>query len=260
MSFSESNNLEFSLENYQKMLATALENNYEFLSFDNQNRFEVGNKCLLRHDIDTDLSAALELAKVECQLGISSTYFLMLRSPVYNLFARANHEYVLKILELEHSIGLHFDHTFAQQQVGSPEDMINIEAETIEKMFDIKVAVVSFHQPGIEVLQGRVSTGARINTYSKEQLEGYHYISDSNREWKEMHPLLLFQKQQYSHLHLLIHPMWWVSEYRDSTFDVWDYVLMNNFENTQRQIINTERAYGPRRQMQLVRLVGEESK
>jgi len=52
---------------------------------------------LLRHDVDVDVGAALEMAKVEKSLGVSSTYFLMLRPPVYNLMSRHNHQAVKKI-------------------------------------------------------------------------------------------------------------------------------------------------------------------
>ena len=44
--------------------------------------------------------------------GIQSTYFIMLRSPVYNLFSRENSEYLKKIIGFGHHIGLHYDDAY----------------------------------------------------------------------------------------------------------------------------------------------------
>ena len=62
--------MEFSKTGYQALLETALVSGYRFLPFDNTLRLKQGKCCLLRHDVDVDLSAALEIAKVESVLGI----------------------------------------------------------------------------------------------------------------------------------------------------------------------------------------------
>ena len=66
---------------------------------------------LLRHDIDFDLRLAHDMAVVEHELGVRSTYFLMLRSASYNIFEKENAAFVARIGELGHHLSLHFDPT-----------------------------------------------------------------------------------------------------------------------------------------------------
>ncbi len=104
--------MEFSKTGYQTLLETALDAGYRFIPFDNTLHSKQGKCCLLRHDVDVDLGAALEIAKVESVLGIRSTFFLMLRSPLYNLMGRTNSRIVQEIIQLGHWIGLHYDGGF----------------------------------------------------------------------------------------------------------------------------------------------------
>ena len=95
----------YSLNSYILMLEEALKTGYEFLTFkelncelySNANRTSNSGKVLLRHDIDGDIEAALKMASIENELEIRSTYFLMLRSPCYNLLSRTNVSAICKI-------------------------------------------------------------------------------------------------------------------------------------------------------------------
>ncbi|WP_417820426.1 hypothetical protein [Terasakiella sp.] len=246
--------IDFSLNGYRQLLETLLQDGFEFIAFDKtaikQSRKRVDKKyCLLRHDIDADLSAALKLAEVEEDLGVQATYFLMLRSPVYNLLGRHNSQCVEDILKKGHWIGLHYDQGFDDLRQWDQEKTIHaidIESRFIEKQFNIDVTAVSFHQPTIAVLQGGVQTGLRINTYDKNALSGFEYFSDSNRQFGLLEEGKLSDGSLLSHIQLLTHPMWWV--YSDkNTFDVWDRVLEENFYSSQLQLLKTERAFGLKR-------------
>lgn len=245
----------FNLSGYGEVLESAKSAGYEFIDFSALNLevpyFSFESKCLLRHDIDVDLSAAYQMAKVEHDLGVSSTYFLMLRSPVYNLMARHNHTLVNNILGLGHSIGLHYDQGFDQLRglaCAETTELLEGEAQWLEQQFNCPVAAVSFHQPGSAVLQGKIFTGNRINTYDRDRLAGFEYFSDSNRSF----PLLpensscigeAFETRAPKNLQLLIHPMWWV--YEDATTEaVWNRAISSNFGMMQKQLLETERAYG----------------
>jgi len=89
---------DFSPEGYKEMLKAALASGYNFLSFSDTARFTAEKVCLLRHDIDADLEAARDMALMESRVGVRATYFLMLRSPIYNLFGRANSQFVHQII------------------------------------------------------------------------------------------------------------------------------------------------------------------
>ena len=238
------------------MLDYALKVGYQFVLFNEIPQTGDHSKiCLLRHDIDADMWAALEMAKVEAALGIRSTYFIMTRSSVYNLTARHNHAMVQEIISLGHGVGLHYDQGFDPGIHKTESEWISIEAEWIEQSFNITVDVVSFHQPGPAVLQGKVDTGKRRNTYNPSHLPGFQYYSDSNRQFALLSSFEVqrsiadaFENIQPASFQLLVHPMWWVYE-DESTEVVWDKVIENNFEMSQKQFLKTERAYGYRRML-----------
>jgi hypothetical protein len=245
--------LSFSATGYRLMIETGLRSAYKFLSFDDPARDTADLVCLLRHDVDADLGAAAQMAEIEAEIGIRSTYFFMVRSPLYNLFSRSNQQLALSIVKRGHVIGLHFDQGFVPGLHWNTKDWILFEADMLARNLDVPVRVVSFHQPGAEVLEGRVDTGGLINTYSKTDLHGFHYISDSNRQWRGQDILQVFRTRSISRLHLLVHPMWWMHGDKRTTDEVWDAVIVSNFERAQEQVLATERAYGARRRFVLTR-------
>jgi hypothetical protein len=225
-----------------------LSRGYRFESF-GQAKFQAVDSrvCLLRHDVDADVDAALRMAELESEMGIKATYFLMLRSPAYNLMARHSSRAVESILHLGHWIGLHYDRGFVPVGELGHEKWMEYEAKALETLFGERVDAISFHQPGRDVLDGKVNTGSRINTYDRDTLRYFQYFSDSNRTLK-----LGVEDLNGQNLQLLLHPMWWV--YNDlGTFDVWDRVIENNFELSQTQFLSTEGAYGPRRKITVTR-------
>ena len=54
-----------------------------------------------------DIDRAYELAKLEKELGVSSTYTVQLRNNTYNALSEKNIDLVRKIKDLGHHIGLH---------------------------------------------------------------------------------------------------------------------------------------------------------
>lgn len=237
------------------MLDAGLKSGYRFLSFPEGEKAAASAAdriCLLRHDIDADLEVAAEMAALEAELGIRATYFLMWRSPVYNLLSRHNHRLVQQIISCGHWIGLHYDAAFIPDSATPMNDWIEKEAGSLEMYFGKQVEAVSFHQPGENILNQEIQVNRLINTYDKKRLGRFHYISDSNRVWKEAHPLTVFREAIYPRLHLLIHPMWWRSSYETySTEEVWTATLHNNLDKMQNQLCATERAYGARRKVEL---------
>ncbi len=256
------NRLVFSLPFYATMLRSALDAGFHFCSFSQQTLH--GNAedytCLLRHDVDADMHAAFIMAQEEHRIGIRTTYFVMLRSPLYNIMSRSSVRLLQRILELGHWLGLHYDQGFLPDSHLSVTEWIQYEAETLEKMFHTDVTAISFHQPGATVLQGKVDTGKRINTYSPEHMSGIHYISDSNRIFNGALPQEIFTRRLFKKVQLLIHPLWWVYENEPTTESAWESALLTNFSQMQEQLLATERAYGPRREFRIVRTIDTSKK
>ena len=50
---------------------------------------EVGERhVILRHDLDMSIDAALPIAEIERDMGMSATYFVMVRNEFYNPFSK----------------------------------------------------------------------------------------------------------------------------------------------------------------------------
>jgi len=82
----------WSLDSYRVFIEILKEVGYKFIPFDKrewerQALCHESSLCLLRHDVDADLAAAHDMATIENNLDIHSTYFVMMRSPLYNLFS-----------------------------------------------------------------------------------------------------------------------------------------------------------------------------
>lgn len=77
---------DFTYSHYKKSLELAKNKGYTFMSL---TEFEENKDkeplIILRHDIDFSPRSALELAKIENQLDIRSTYFVRVHANSYNL-------------------------------------------------------------------------------------------------------------------------------------------------------------------------------
>ena len=72
----------FSYEHYKNTLKEIKEKR-KFSTFHNNSN----NDVILRHDVDSSLKAALTMAKIEYDLDIQSTYFILFTSDFYNPFS-----------------------------------------------------------------------------------------------------------------------------------------------------------------------------
>jgi hypothetical protein len=209
-----------------------------------------GKLLLLRHDVDVSMDYALAMAELEARLGVHATYFVMLRSPLYNLWGRHAVKTLRAIVGLGHAIGLHFDAVVpgAEKTVS---EWIAFEAATLAVLAQAPVRAFSLHQPTPEIIAQNIVVPGMLNTYHPEQLAGFHYISDSNRVWRGLDPFATLAAGHEA-LHYLLHPIWWMRG-GGSVADCWDDALALQFTRTQEQLLATERAYGAARQMRIVR-------
>lgn len=239
------NHQPFTTDHYRHILQAALTSGYAFIRFPELQTIaadEIDHICLLRHDCDNDLEAAAEIARVEASLGVHSTYFVMLRSALYNLFSLPNVALVQEILAHGHWLGLHFDEQ--RYPDASPEqlaDHVDWERELVAAEFGVPIDVVSFHQPSPRVLARQIHLRC-INTYDLGDELNIHYLSDSNMVWREGCPSDVLRARTYQRLQLLLHPEWWTAG--PMTIDEkWDAMLRHNLALMQRSLLERERAY-----------------
>jgi hypothetical protein len=242
----------FTFAHYERMMTTALDRGYEFGFFDTRQYLltETRYGCILRHDCDYDLVAAGELARIESALGIRSTWFLMLHSEMYNLLSVPNRDTVETIHKLGHRIALHFSPGF----YGAIDndtlcDRIDEERDLVGRLFGQEIAVVSFHQPTALILDNKVKIRC-CNTYDREDMAGYHYISDSNMIWRDVCPTVVFRERRHAHLQLLIHPEWWTEE-EQPIEQKYETMFRHAFEQAQSVMLENERTYNTPRRLSL---------
>lgn len=245
---------QFSRDTFSEVLSALKKEEYRFVSFGDVLDacvLPVERTCLLRHDVDVSMDFALDMAQMEHERGVRSTYFVMLRAPVYNLMSRHASGVLRQLVSLGHEIGLHFDAGCVSCPGKSLEEEVIFELGVLSDLAGCKVRAFSFHQPSDEALRMRLVLPDVINTYNPEQLAGYKYISDSNRVWREVDPFQLVAAGR-QHIHILLHPIWWMCSDKDVK-DCWDQAIRKNFDAAQGQLLATERAFGPVRKLSLTR-------
>jgi len=99
------------VEHYRELLGSARAAGYEWASFDRHPR---AGDLFLRHDVRLSLEAALELARVEHELGVRATYLLMTESAFYNLDSHVGHYAQRQLRQWGHAVGLHAVHPRAE--------------------------------------------------------------------------------------------------------------------------------------------------
>jgi len=248
----------FTHEHYKYILRSGLDSGYKFISFSELGKLGQDQQLVcLRHDCDNDLTAAEAMARLEEEIGVRSTFFLMLRSAMYNLLSIPNAELARKVIRRGHDIGLHFDEQYYPN--ATPTQLVayvDWERAFLSREFGVPVEVVSFHQPSQRVLENRVRTDC-ISTHDRNYMKGVHYISDSNMVWKKRCPIEFFLARKHPRLQLLIHPEWWTPE-EMTVQQKWNQMLLNNFELIQQSLLRRERTYTQRQEIEFMLLECDE--
>ena len=233
----------FDLEHYKLILSNCLDNNYKFIKFG----AEISNKqkyIYLRHDIDNDVTAAFNMAKIEESISIKSTYLVMLRSKNYNPANKSNILLLKEILEMGHEVGLHFslvDHP-SSMNYDDLKKIIRLDADILSSLLNKKVKVFGFHNPS-NPNEYKVNVNNLINTYAKEFFEDIHYISESNMKWANGCPCISINNNSPKKIQLLIHPYTY-KEKLESDLDLMVYFLKEKlrdlliYNKSQNRVLN----------------------
>lgn len=200
----------FSLEQYRKLIFKLTQNGLNPTT--DWREIASKNTLLIRHDIDFSVDFAHTLALFESEIGICSTYFFMLTSNMYNLISSKNQRLVKNIIKLRHKVSIHFDPTAYQ----TLEEFDN-EKRLFENIFDVEVNIVSIHRPGPFLENNNISLNGIPQTYSDKYFRKMKYLSDSGG--RDVAPLIseYLSGVRSQGLHLLIHPIWWVSKGKSPT-------------------------------------------
>lgn len=198
---------------YRRLLQRLQAEGYAFGTF--SDGFGDGD-VVLRHDVDLSVDRAVEMARIEAELGVESSYFVLLSSSLYNPFEADRRDAIHEIEALGHDVGLHFSTHRHWTVDDSPppseiERRVRREREVLETLVPT-VDVVSFHRPPPWVL-GR-SFDDFENTYAPAYFEDVGYVADSTQRWREDPPRI---DDLAETVQVLTHPGLWAET--DATFD-----------------------------------------
>lgn len=209
---------DFTYSHYRAILENALHAGYRFSGFHTLHRnIEPQERLIyLRHDVDSSLSKSVPLARIEAELGVQSTYFVMVNSPIYTLFEEESLALMQEIKALGHWVGLHVDSAIMPHiELHSIDELARNLLVALAPFIDL-TRVVSFHRPSSEILGKHFESF--ISTYEPRFFSQIKYLSDSRGKWREDCPCEVLKEGRYPKLQLLMHPIWWSEpEQRDVT-------------------------------------------
>lgn len=226
----------FSHDGYRGLLEGLFARGYSVRDFSD---FEPQSPhLLLRHDIDMSIPAALEIAALEREMGVKSTYFVLLRSELYSPFSEAGRADLMKLVEMGHEIGLHLDAGLYADEQEALDAAALWECELLERLIDKPVRIISLHRPAQSLLNTPNRLGGRPHTYERRFFSEIGYCSDSRGDWHYGHPFDHDAVAAGEALQLLTHPIWWtgnasdpetrLSRYLRGRFDTLDRALAEN--------------------------------
>ena len=203
--------MKFTYAEYEQMLKILLED-YEFISFSRAkfSRERLDKKVLLRHDIDQSLKKHSVLRKLKPAWEYLLPIFFYSGRRFIICFPATRKDLIGNIINKNHFIGLHFDYSgYSFNTISQLAHQIVLEAEFIQKYFNVKVDAVSFHRPvDINYLR-KLELSLYPHSYESIFLEQYKYFADSRGKWRFGGPLESEEFRQKKNLQILVHPEWW---------------------------------------------------
>lgn len=191
---------------YRELLNTFIVAGFKFCKFENFIP-QINGQLIIRHDVDFCVEMAFQMATIEAEHHITSTYHFLVSSDSYNVLSQNNIAIIRSIKDMGHSIGLHYDPTSHEDECLG----FQSELRLFEEYFGV-VNSMSFHRPStrlfgdIEWLPERI-----IGAYQKQFFNDIAYVSDSQGAFRYGHPHDNPAFNSFGNMQLLIHPIWWMT-------------------------------------------------
>lgn len=204
---------DFTLANYERLVALAVEKGYNFISYTDE-FIENRKDMLWRHDVEFEPDVALKMAEIEHKYSVKATYFFQMHSPFYNIFDKHYTDVFHKIYALGHDVGLHFDsHFYGINDEAQLNKYIELDRTYFEAVMGVKIKTYSFHNT-TPFTQSCLKPmyGGLINVYSSHFKEKYSYCGDSLGYWRFDRLEEVLNDDNIQHLQVLTHDANWTEE------------------------------------------------
>lgn len=210
--------IDFTHGSYLRLLQFIKDLKYEIVPF--RDVPQSGSYVILRHDVDFSPEKALEMARLDHQAGVNSTFFFLLTSSYYNILSESGVRCVQEIIKLGHECGLHYDCTgFEQLSSEARRQRVEILAQCLGNAVGVRIGAIAQHKPARSPL--REQFPSYVDAYDAPFFKDISYISDSRRIFRvpDLHEFL----SQHPRSQLLIHPIWWDAQQR-SRNEVFEFI------------------------------------
>mgnify|MGYP001610119665 CR=1 FL=1 len=171
---------------------------------------------LIRHDVDITPWAALAMARLEHEEGVTTTYYFRLHAPFYNLCAPEIMALVQEVAALGHEVGLHHEPGFFLARGLDPVEGTRRDIRAFEELVGFRTHTIAQHQPAQGPVLGCISPDHPC-AYQPALVRDIPYFGDSGFHWREG---CVCTKLHHRRLHTLIHPHSWMH-----TGGAWQEVL-----------------------------------
>lgn len=200
----------FTYEAYRNLIGLLREHDYPVADY--RQAPEMSRCVVLRHDVDTSLEKAVEMAKFEALEGVWANYFVLLTTDFYNAASLKGQDAIHQLLDMGHEVGLHFDEAlYAGASLETLIDAVRREADILSHICGYEISTVSMHRPSKVMLERDFQIPGLINVYGRTFFRDFKYVSDSRRNWRE--PVLdVISSGDHQRLHILTHPFWYGTE------------------------------------------------
>lgn len=210
---------DFSELSYVSLLEALHERGYSFVGFHHKGGPDEA-QVILRHDVDVDLQSAVKLAEIEAELQVSSTFFILCSSELYNVNSLSGRIALRRLVQLGHQIGVHFDPSiYDGTAMGGYDSQILREKDFLEDICGADVSVFSLHKPGVGVDLLQSGETGMLNAYDDAFYKDIAYVSDSMGWWRFGHPLDQAFFARKAKAQIVTHPIWWTSRTREHPAD-----------------------------------------
>ena len=235
---------QFTYEYYEELLKALIDNDYQFIFFNDFEEINEKDKkiILLRHDVDFDPFKAKNICKIEKKYNVQSTYFFMLNSKFYNIHNIEIYNILKEIIEEKNHVGIHFDEaSYTYSNSDELTNFIKKEIGFFEELLNQKIKIISFHRPTDNVLLNKIKIPI-FHTYQEIYAKKTKYLSDSKKMMKEGDFIDIINSGKYDKIQILIHPFWWNNKRTDPQSDYNEYVKMKTYE-LKKEISNNSKIY-----------------
>jgi hypothetical protein len=199
----------FTLEGYRQLIEAFRARGYKTVSFDEVKP----DAChlVLRHDVDMCLDRAVQLAAVEAELGVTSSYFILVRTEMYAVTSARSRRALQSLRQLGREVGLHFDAAGLGQTPIELDEACAEDCRLLEALVGADVRTVSFHRPTTSLQGWPHRIAGRTHAYEPRFFRDVGYCSDSEGRFRFGHPLDHEAVVANRALQLVTHPIWWVA-------------------------------------------------